>query len=85
MKKIEIKIRYHEEILDPQGLSVAETLRSIGFDSVRTVRIGKLITLELDCDDKKEIMISEIKKQVISMCDKLLTNSIMENYEIELK
>ena len=80
MKKIEIKIRYHEEILDPQGLSVAETLRSIGFDSVKTVRIGKLITLELDCDDKKEI-----KKQVISMCDKLLTNAIMENYEIELK
>jgi len=80
MKKIEIKIRNHEEILDPQGLSVAETLRSIGFDSVKTVRIGKLIMLELDCDDKKEI-----KKQVISMCDKLLTNAIMENYEIELK
>ena len=80
MVKIEVKIRYHEEILDPQGLSVAETLRSIGFDSVKTVKIGKLIMLELDCDDKKEI-----KQQVISMCEKLLVNSVIENYEIELK
>ena len=78
--KAEVKVFYREEILDPQGLAIAGTLRSMGFNSVKTVRIGKLIQLELNCDDE-----AEAKEQVTTMCEKLLANPVIENYKIELE
>ena len=77
--KAEIKILTREEILDPQGLAIGTTLRSMGFDTVGAVRMGKYIRVELDSDDE-----ADGKEQVAVMCEKLLANPVMENYTIDI-
>jgi len=62
-------------VLDPQGRAVHHALDGLGFDGVEDVRIGRLVELELAdgvSDDK-----------VAEMCEKLLANTVIENYRIE--
>jgi phosphoribosylformylglycinamidine synthase len=58
-------------ILDPQGQAVERALPALGFDGVRNVHVGRLI--ELDVDDPERLP---------EMCDRLLTNPLIEDYEI---
>ncbi len=66
-------IRPKAGILDPQGQTVERALPALGFDGVRDVRIGRLV--ELDVPD-----IGDVE----AMCEKLLANPLIEDYEIEL-
>lgn len=65
---------------DPQGLTILGGLRTLGFDSVRSVRAGKYMELRLD--DATE---AEAAKKVRQMCDKLLANPVIETYRFELE
>ncbi len=65
---------------DPQGLTILGGLRTLGFDSVRSVRAGKYMELRLD--DTTE---AEAAKKVRQMCDKLLANPVIETYRFELE
>ncbi len=68
-------VRPKEGILDPQGEAVEGSLRKLGFD-VSAVRVGRVIDLEVrDGDD--------VRGQVERMCEALLANSLIENYDIE--
>jgi phosphoribosylformylglycinamidine synthase PurS subunit len=70
-----VLIRPKEGILDPQGQAVERALPALGFDGVHNVHVGRLI--ELDVDDAS---------QVPQMCERLLANPLIEDYEvIELK
>jgi phosphoribosylformylglycinamidine synthase len=66
-----VLVRPKEGILDPQGIAVERALPALGFDGVQNVHIGRLI--ELDVADAS---------QVDAMCQKLLANPLIEDYEI---
>ncbi|MGD9864887.1 MAG: phosphoribosylformylglycinamidine synthase subunit PurS, partial [Pseudodonghicola sp.] len=61
---------------DPQGEAVRHALGAMGFDGVEGVRQGKVIDLEL--------AEGTTEAQVVEMCEKLLANTVIERYEIEL-
>jgi len=67
-----VLVRPKAGILDPQGQAVERALPALGFDGVSNVHIGRLI--ELDVDDPA---------QLPDMCEKLLTNPLIEEYEIQ--
>jgi phosphoribosylformylglycinamidine synthase subunit PurS len=68
-----VLIRPKEGILDPQGQTVERALPQLGFSGASHVRIGRLIELEVDDPD-----------QLPAMCEKLLANTLIEDYEIEV-
>ncbi len=68
-----VLIRPKAGILDPQGQTVERALPALGFEGVSHVHVGRLV--ELDIDDLS---------QLDSMCEQLLTNPLIEDYEIQL-
>jgi len=78
--KLLISITLKEDVLDPQGLAIKNSLSSIGFDNVNTVKQGKIINIDI-----KEKDPSKAKNQAKEMCEKLLANTVIEEYQIELK
>ena len=66
-----VLIRPKAGILDPQGVAVEQALPALGFEGVANVHVGRLI--ELDIEDPS---------QLESMCEKLLANPLIEDYEI---
>ncbi len=77
--KARIKIMLKNGVLDPQGEAIKHALNNIGFENVTGVRQGKVIELEIDESDKDQVR-SELDK----MCNKLLANTVIENFEIEI-
>jgi len=78
MKAI-INVSLKAGVLDSQGKAVHHALDSLHFDGVNDVRVGKQIILKLDTDDKTKAM-----ADVTKMCEELLANTVIEDYEIEL-
>ena len=78
MKKVRVIVRLRRGVLDPQGKTAEHALHSLGFEEVRDVRIGKYIELELD----ETLEADKLHEHVKEMCDKLLANPVIEDYEI---
>ncbi len=74
--KAQIDIMPMEEILDPQGKVVTQSLHNLGLQHVDNVRIGKHITMSIEAGNK-----ADAEAQVAEACRKLLANLIMERYE----
>jgi len=68
-----VLIRPKQGILDPQGEAVERALPALGFDGVANVHVGRMV--ELDVEDER---------QIEPMCEKLLANPLVEDYEIQL-
>ncbi len=68
-------------VLDPQGKAVADTLGRLGFSEVEGARIGKVIELELG----EGLAPEAAEARVTEMCEKLLANTVIESYRIELQ
>ena len=66
-------------VLDPQGRAIAQTLGNLGFDGVLDARQGKLIELDLAEEDE-----ARARDQIEAMCQKLLANTVIETYRIEM-
>ena len=77
--KARIKIMLKSGVLDPQGAAIKQALNNIGFESVTGVRQGKVIELEVDGPNK-----NEVRSEIESMCNKMLANTVIENFEIEV-
>jgi phosphoribosylformylglycinamidine synthase subunit PurS len=77
--KARISVRLKEAILDPQGKAVLRALDQLGYDEVNSVRIGKLIELDIDSTNYETAQV-----RVEELSRKLLTNPLMENFECEL-
>ena len=77
--KISVIVTLKKEVLDPQGKVVNQTLKNIGFSSVQEVRQGKFFEIEISESDPEKIksIAEEISK-------KLLANTVIENYKINL-
>ena len=76
MFKVEVKAFLKEGILDPQGIAVKNSLVKLGFDEVKDVRVAKHIDLFFDC--KEDYSFDRVTK----MCEKLLVNEVIEDYEV---
>jgi phosphoribosylformylglycinamidine synthase subunit PurS len=78
--KARVHITLKSGVLDPQGKAIGHALTSLGFTGVNEVRQGKVIELDLAETDK-----ARAEAAVKSMCEKLLANTVIENYAIEIK
>ncbi|MGJ8527696.1 phosphoribosylformylglycinamidine synthase subunit PurS [Maritalea sp.] len=67
-------------VLDPQGKAIEGALGSLGFDGVDGVRQGKIFDLNVNASSKEEA-----EAKIVKMCEKLLANTVIENYSIELR
>ena len=76
--KARVVVTLKKSVLDPQGLAVGRALGSLGFNEVKDVRLGRIIELDLDARDA-----AEAKKRVQDMCEKLLANTVIEEYRVE--
>src|SRR6202043_96516 len=78
--KARVFVTLKNGVLDPQGKAIGHALNNLGFGSVGEVRQGKVI--DLDLAEKDE---GRARATIKEMCEKLLANTIIEKYEIELK
>ena len=78
--KARVFVTLKNGVLDPQGKAIGHALNNLGFDAVGEVRQGKVIDIELA--DSNE---SQARTSLREMCERLLANTIIEKYEIELK
>ncbi len=77
--KARIHITLKNGVLDPQGKAIQQALAGLGFDAVEDVRQGKYIEVELAESDA-----DAARAKVSDMCEKLLANTVIENYDIEI-
>jgi phosphoribosylformylglycinamidine synthase len=78
--KARVFVTLKNGVLDPQGKAIGHALNNLGFESVGEVRQGKIIDIELAQEDE-----AKARASVKEMCEKLLANTVIEKYEIELK
>jgi phosphoribosylformylglycinamidine synthase subunit PurS len=71
--KARVLIRPKEGILDPQGKAVERALPALGFEGIEHVRVGRMVELEAESTD-----------QLPDLCEKLLANPLIEDYEIQM-
>ena len=79
MIKARVTVTLKNGVLDPQGKAIEHALGALGFDGVGSVRQGKVFDLELDGTDK-----AQAEAELKAMCDKLLANTVIENYSVSL-
>jgi phosphoribosylformylglycinamidine synthase PurS subunit len=77
--KARIHVTLKNGVLDPQGQAIQTALGHLGFDGVRDVRQGKYIVLDLAETDR-----TKAEAAVKAMCEKLLANTVIENYQFEI-
>ena len=78
--KARVFVTLKNGVLDPQGKAIGHALNGLGFREVGEVRQGKLIDVELHDTDAEKA-----RARLREMCEKLLANTVIEKYEIELK
>ncbi|MBA1337798.1 MAG: phosphoribosylformylglycinamidine synthase [Pelagibacterales bacterium] len=78
--KISATITLKKDVLDPQGKVVSQTLKNMGYENITDVRQGKYFEIELDESNK-----DKAKKIIEEISKKLLTNSVIEDYTINIK
>lgn len=79
MKKVKVYVTLRESVLDPQGSAVMGALHSMDYKEVKDVRIGKLLELQI------EEGIRDIDTVIKEMCEKLLANTVIEDYRYEVE
>ncbi|MCP1146135.1 phosphoribosylformylglycinamidine synthase subunit PurS [Lysinibacillus endophyticus] len=79
MAKVKIFVTLRESVLDPQGSAVQGSLAKMGYNEVTDVRIGKYLEVQIGDTERN---IDELVKE---MCEKLLTNTVIEDYRYEVE
>lgn len=77
--KVRVHVMPKDGLLDPQGEAINIALVHMGFAEVKNVKQGKVIELELEEEDK-----IVVKNRVEEMCQKLLANSVIESFQVEV-
>ncbi|MGF1665725.1 MAG: phosphoribosylformylglycinamidine synthase subunit PurS [Acidimicrobiia bacterium] len=75
--KVTVNITRRPEISDPQGSTVRRALADLGHSGVNAVRIDRTIHLDVDGDDPEQV-----RSAVTTMCEQLLANPVLEDYEV---
>ncbi|MBN9310633.1 MAG: phosphoribosylformylglycinamidine synthase subunit PurS [Devosia sp.] len=77
--KARVTVTLKAGVLDPQGQAIQGSLKGLGFSGVGAVRQGKVFDLEIG-----DVDASQAEANVRAMCEKLLANTVIENYTIEI-
>ena len=77
--KAKVYVTLKKSVLDPQGKTVQHALSTMGFSEVKDVRMGKYIELELGAIEK-----AQAEKKIKTMCEKLLANTVIEEFKYEI-
>ena len=77
--KARVTVMLKNGVLDPQGKAIEGALGALGFDGVGQVRQGKVFDLEVEGTDK-----AKAESDLKAMCEKLLANTVIENYTISI-
>ncbi len=77
---VEVRIVPREGILDPQGNAVGGALRSLGFDDVGEVHVGRLVRLDVEAASEEEA-----RERGREMCRELLANPVTEDFDISVR
>ena len=77
MIKARVTVTLKNGVLDPQGKAIEGALGSLGFSGVNSVRQGKVFDLELESNDR-----NKVKDELEAMCEKLLANTVIEDYSV---
>jgi len=80
--KATVIVELKPSVLDPQGKAIQHSLSSLGFNGVEDVRAGKLFRITLADSEQPR---AELEKQVRQMCERLLANTIIENFSYTLE
>ena len=78
--KATVFVRLKQEVLDPQGDAVRRALGRLGFDGVKSVRVGKLIEIEIEDEQSG----ANLNTHLAKMADDMLANPVIEDYEIQV-
>jgi phosphoribosylformylglycinamidine synthase subunit PurS len=78
--KARVHVTLKPGVLDPQGKAIGQALHHLGFSGVSEVRQGKLIELEIEGTDRQKA-----RADLEAMCQKLLANTVIENYMIDVE
>ena len=78
--KARVYVTLKSGVLDPQGVAVMGALKSMDFNEVRDVRVGKFMELSIDAKSREAE-----EERVRQMCERLLANTVIENYRIEIE
>jgi len=79
MIKARVTVTLKNGVLDPQGKAIEGSLGALGFAGVDSIRQGKVFDLSINGDDAKAA-----EKSISEMCEKLLANTVIENYAVEI-
>ena len=77
--KVMVYVSPKATVLDPQGAAVEQAIKSLGHATVRSVRVGKTISFEMDAEDTPETIAT-----IDQLCDGLLSNPVIEDYHYEI-
>ncbi len=77
--KARVTVTLKDSVLDPQGKAIEGALRSLSIDGLTSVRQGKVFDIEIDGEDR-----DRAQKRLREACERLLANTIVENYAIEI-
>lgn len=77
--KARVHVFYKDSVFDPQGNTLAQSLRRLGFAKVGDVRVGKVIDVQLTANSK-----DDARREVQRMCERLLVNPVIESYHFEI-
>jgi phosphoribosylformylglycinamidine synthase len=78
--RAKVFVSLKEGVLDPQGKAIERSLHSLGFGEVKDVRVGKYLELEVDAPSP-----AAAELRIREMCDKLLSNPVIEDYRFEIQ
>jgi phosphoribosylformylglycinamidine synthase PurS subunit len=79
--KATVVVRLKTEVLDPQGDAVRRALGKLGFEGVSSVRVGKIIEIELD---EAHARAPDLTERLRKMADEMLANPVTEDFEIKV-
>ena len=77
---IKVFIRLRPSVLDPAGEAIKSASIKLGVDGINSIRIGKLIEVELEASQE-----NEVKDKIELLCDRLFANNVIEDYEYEFE
>lgn len=75
--KVQVVVKPKEAVLDPQGAAVRDAMHHLGMPEVRSVRIGKLMEIEVEGNG------ADLEKRLHGLCRDLLSNPVIEDYELK--
>jgi len=80
MLRAKVTVTLKPDVMDPQGTAVAQALKTMGHNDVQSVRVGRFFEVKIDGNDE-----TAARAEVTSMCEALLSNTVIERYEIAIE